>query len=417
MPSQAAVLVVHSKEDTQLLKPKYLAVEYAVKTAIDSNPAVAAMQAQYDALMLVPPEVSALPDPTITFGAVNFPTDTFSRSQEPMTQLQIGFSQALPFPGKLDLKKQLAKQSALSAFHEANQHKIEVAQAVKIAWWQIHYIDRAIETLMLNKALMRQFIDVATTQYQAGVGSFQDVLVAKIELSKLKDKETGLLSQRVKQVIKLNYLMGRALSSPIVIGVQNTTTILNIISQEMLQKKAMESQPRLKKRGEQVTAAQTKLKIAQRDLYPDFNLSVNYGARSNARSDLVSIMVGVKIPLYAGAKQSKNISQSRFEITNQQHKSTDEMMKVKALIATYSTNYKRALQQQLLYEKMIIPQAGQVISSMLAQYQVNQIDFYKLVNMQMTKFEYELKYWQAVTHAHQALATLEAAVGEGNIYE
>lgn len=37
-----------------------------------------------------------LPDPKLRLGALNFPTDSFNRSQEPMTQLLVGLSQAFP---------------------------------------------------------------------------------------------------------------------------------------------------------------------------------------------------------------------------------------------------------------------------------------------------------------------------------
>ena len=45
---------------------------------------------------------SNLPDPMLTFGVVNLPTNSFSLTQEQMTGAIVGLRQDLPFPGKLN---------------------------------------------------------------------------------------------------------------------------------------------------------------------------------------------------------------------------------------------------------------------------------------------------------------------------
>jgi outer membrane protein TolC len=71
----------------------------------------------------------------------------------------------------------------------------------------------------------------------------------------------------------------------------------------------------------------------------------------------------------------------------------------------------------VLFESGIIPQARQTVSSMLAGYQVSEVDFLNLVDSQVTLLNYEVRYWKALTEANQALARLVAAVGEEEIYE
>lgn len=56
------------------------------------------LQASSHALAHKSVAMGQLSDPSLSFGAMNFPTDTFSISQEPMTQIQIGLQQMLP-PG------------------------------------------------------------------------------------------------------------------------------------------------------------------------------------------------------------------------------------------------------------------------------------------------------------------------------
>ena len=86
-------------------------------------------------------------------------------------------------------------------------------------------------------------------------------------------------------------------------------------------------------------------------------------------------------------------------------------------ISAAVTDYQRAQAQLSLFENGIVPQAGQTVQSMLAGYQVNEVDFLNLVRSQVTLFSYELQYWKALTEARQALSWLEASVGEESIYE
>jgi len=106
---------------------------------------------------------------------MNFPTDSFDRDQEGMTQLQFGVSQVFPFPGKLGLMEEVASFNAMAAGYSTDEMRVQLAKNVKAKWWQIHYLDRAIETLEKNKGLLRQFITVAKTKYETGKGLQQDI--------------------------------------------------------------------------------------------------------------------------------------------------------------------------------------------------------------------------------------------------
>jgi cobalt-zinc-cadmium efflux system outer membrane protein len=127
--------------------------------------------------------------------------------------------------------------------------------------------------------------------------------------------------------------------------------------------------------------------------------------------------VGIKIPLYSGRKQSKAISQKTSELASSRYALIDKKGLVRAAISASVTDYQKSQDQFELFGKGIIPQAQQTVQSMLAAYQVSEVDFLNLVRSQITLFNYELQYWKALSEAKQALARLEAAVGEESIYE
>ena len=389
----------------------------AVNIATRDNPNLAAMQARYEALTLVPSQVNSLPDPTINLNAMNFPTDTLSRGQEPMTQVQIGFSQMLPFPGKLGLKQQVAEYESQTVGHGLEEATLQLIKNVKTRWWQLYYLDRALETVTLSQTLLRQFITVAKTKYETGKGLQQDLLLSQLELSKLLDREIQLHALRRNHSIQLSLLMDRPVDTEIVLSNSISKWLPDLLNIEELYQKAELNRPRLKQMESKVEAAQSRLDLAQRNRYPDFKLAMNYGERSAGRSDFVSVMVGVKIPLYAGSKQSKAISQKSLELVKTRHVSRNETGLIMASISSAITDYQRAKQQFSLFGSGIVPQAQQTVASMLAGYQVSEVDFLNLVRSQITLFNYELRYWKALSDAKAALAHIEAAVGEESIYE
>lgn len=397
----------------------------AVEVAIRDNPSLAEMQTRYEALAEVPSQVGTLPDPMVSVNAMNFPTDTYERDQEAMTQLQVGFSQVFPFPGKLSLKEEAAEYDARAAGHSVDELRLQLIKNVKSKWWQLYYMDRALETVDSNQALLRQFITVAKTKYETGKGLQQDVLLSQLELSRLMDQEIQLEAIRRNQAIQLNILMDRPANDPITLPDTVSKMMPNLVDESELYQKAASVRPRLKQMETQIDAAKSRLDLAKRDYYPDFKLGVTYGDRTGdnppprggARSDFLSVMVGVKIPLYAGRKQSKAVSQKSLEVQKNRYALLDEKGLVTAAISSAVTDYHRAKKQYSLFGSGIVPQAQQTVQSMLAGYQVSEVDFLNLVRSQMTLFNYELQYWKALSDAKQALARLEAAVGEETVYE
>jgi len=402
-----------------------LSAAMAAEIAVRDSPSLAQMQARYEALAEIPSQVGALPDPTLNLNAINFPTDTFARDQEPMTQYQIGFSQEFPFPGKLRLKAEAAGYDSRAAAYSVDEQRLQLISTVKNTWWQLFYLERALTTLARNQALLRQFISVAKTKYETGMGLQQDVLLAQLELAKSMDQKIHLQAMRHHKAIYLNVLMDRPVNSLVALPEQISKAMPNIKSEDDLHLRSETTRPLLSKIVTDIDAAQARLDLAKRDYYPDFTVGMNYGDRSGdnvlprggERSDFVSLKLAVKIPLYAGRKQSKAVAQKKSELQSNRYALQDQKGRVMVEISASIADYLHSREQYTLFESGIVPLARQTVESMLVAYQVNEVDFLNLVRSQMTLFNYELQFWKTLTEAKQALARLQAAVGEESVYE
>lgn len=395
-----------------------LALEQAVALAVGENPGLAGMQARAAAIAAMPSQAGSLPDPMLSLDAMSFPTDTFSRSQEPMTQLQLGIEQELPFPGKLGLKQRAAERDADAAASNVDETRLRLVADVKQAWWHIYFLDRALEIVSRNHDLMNQFVQIAQTRYKVGEGLQQEVLLAQVEMSKLLDRQIELQGTRRQQAARLNSLLNRSADTRVVLPEQVGEQLPAILTEQQLYDRAMHVRPLLEQKRYEVEAARTRHDLARRDRYPDFKLGASYGFRDgnepdgSARADLASVGIAVSLPLYASRKQNRAIDQSSNELLQQQFALQDEFSSVRGDISAALADYQRASEQVQLYKSGILPQARQSVASMLSGYQVNKVDFLNLVRAQITLYDYETQYWKAFGEAHQALARLTATVGE-----
>jgi cobalt-zinc-cadmium efflux system outer membrane protein len=398
--------------------PEPLTLEAAVAAATAGNPGLAALRARAAAMAAVPSQAGSLPDPVLSLGAVNLPVDTFDRAQEPMTQLQLGIEQKLPFPGKLEQSRRAAEFDAGAAASSADEVRLDLVRKVKTTWWQLFYLDRALEIVSRNQDLLRQFVQIAQTRYQVGEGLQQEVLLAQVELSKLIDRKLDLQGSHREQVARLDALLDRPATAPVRLPDKVDETLAALLPPETLMQRAENSRPLLAQRRQQIEAARARHDLARRDHYPDFTLGAVYGFRSghnadsSSRPDMASVRLGISLPLYAGRKQDKAVEQRASELQQRQFALQDALRQVQADIVAASASYRRASEQVQLFKTGIIPQARQSVASMLSGYQVNKVDFLNLVRAQITLYDYENRYWKTFGEAHQALARLTADVGE-----
>lgn len=399
-----------------------LTLQSALSIAVQDNPSLAQMQARSDAMAAIPSQVGTLPDPVISFNALNLPVDTFDLAQENMTQLQGGISQLIPFPGKLALRAQTASYQAEAAGHDVIETRWYLLRDVKQTWWTLFYLHRALEIIILNQNLLRQFVQIAQTKYIVGEGLQQDVLLAQLELSKLLDNELRLKGSQAKAAAQLNALLGKPADNSINIDEQTPEDLPILQAEPALFIHAENYRAILASRRKSIDAAQSQLDLAKKDVYPDFKVGAFYGGREDTpsgqeRADFLTLKLSMNVPIFASRKQQKAIDQRSSELMQQRYALQDQWNKVRAEISMAYSTFQQTKNQAILFKTGIIPQARQTVASMLAGYQVNKVDFLNLVRSQITLYNYETQYWKALTEANQALAQLTTVVGKEEIYE
>jgi len=388
-----------------------------VSAMVQHNPALLARNASAKAYAFKPAQVGGLPDPVLSIGAISFPLDTLNRDQENMTQLQVGISQSFPFPGTLGLAAQSDEYMAQAASLDVDELRLQLISRAQQSWWSLFYLDRALDTVVRNKQLLKQLTRIAESKYKTGKGLQQDVLLAQLELSKLLDIQLQLQSARQQESIRLNTVLNRPAYQSIVLPQAMEETLLAAQAEQVLMDKALQYRPKLNKQNKLIEAAEAQVSLADKAYYPDFKLGASYGFRAANpvtnvdRADLASITLSMSLPFF-GETQDAKAGEKKAALASQGFAYQDAKQAVMAEISQALTSYGQSKAQVALFKQGIIPQAKQTVASMRAAYQVNKVDFLNLIRAQITLYNYETQYWKAFASAKQALAMLDAAVGE-----
>ncbi len=394
--------------------PSRVNLDSLIEQALSKNPDVAAAKSKWEALKERPPQAGALDDPMLGLAIVNLPTDTFSFSREDMTMKEVSVTQRIPYFGKRSLRAQMAEIEAQAAFSEYEEAKNRLARDVKTAYFELFYLNKAVEITERNREILRLLNQIAETKYSVGEGIHADVFKAQVELSKMVD-ELIMLNQNKRSVkARLNTLIYQPAFAPL--GEPEEITLQPFSADpEELVKAALQNRPMIQSTKKMIERNQAGLRLAEREYFPDFDFRVAYGQRDagpmGPRSDMVTAMVGVNLPIWFKNKQQRKVAESRKEIQSAKEQLDSATNEIRFMISERLTEIEKSARQIELLKTGIIPQATFSLDSAMSSYRVGKVDFITVLDSLMTLFRYEVQYYRLLTDSRKFVAEIEALVG------
>ena len=155
-------------------------------------------------------------------------------------------------------------------------------------------------------------------------------------------------------------------------------------------------------------------KLAEKEFYPDFNVSFEYMQRDRVGmepgDDMYSLGVTFNLPVQRERRQAM-VAESSSEITMATEELNSLKNSINAGISDLLAQLERRRKLVELYKTGIIPQAEQSLESATIGYRVNKVDFLTLLDNRMTLFNYERELYDSLADYQMKLAQLEALVG------
>jgi outer membrane protein TolC len=399
-----------------------LVLDSLVAEALRANPDLAAAKLRYQAFEAKVPQAGSWPDPMFKTVFSNLPTDSWAMDRTPMSGIELMFTQKVPFPGKLGLKKNATRSMARKAEKEYESAEDFIISELKQNYYRLYLLERSIEITRNNKRLLEDFARIAQTRYSVGKGVQQDVLKAQVEISKMMDKLISLEEMNKTVRAKINVLLDREPQHSL--GETEELTFRRLdYTEEELQNLAVGSNPALKGMGLSVEASRSAYRLSRREYWPDFTFSVSYRLRDEVEMDPVrgvnffSASAGINVPLYFWSKQRKKIQEKELNLESARRKYESKENNLKFNVSQLFYSLSKYTQEVELYRSAILPQARQSLESARSGYQVDKVDFLTLLNNQLTLYKYEIAYHQALSSYFMTIARLEEMVGRSLFME
>jgi len=379
-----------------------------IAIARQANPMLRAARLEADAAAARVSQAGALPDPQLQFSVDNRPVSGFG-TMDPMTMNAVQLTQTLPWPGKLRFGRERARSLATAGRLDADEAELDVVARVESAYYQLAYTDRALAVMDQTRDLLRGFLQVSSAMYRVGTGLQQDVLQAQVSVARMTEDITVMAQDRVAMAARLNALLGRGATAtvgPLELPPAEDT----LPAVDSLMALAATRRPALTAARQRVAAAQAGYRAARRELFPDLMLGVSYGQRPRF-DNMVSLMVGISIPVWAGARQLPMRREMLAMQSAQEADERDLYNETYARLAELRAEADRARNLSQLYATSILPQARASVEAALASYRVGQVNFMSLVDNQMTVNRYAIESLRLQAEYQSARAEVAALTG------
>lgn len=271
--------------------------------ALENQPALRALENAARAAQHGSLADSALPDPRLKFGALNFPLQGFPSAREDMTQLGVSWEQAIPGGDKRRLRSERAHAEAAQLLAEAHSLMQSIQRDVGLAWIDAWTAAAAVRLAAEQEREFEHAEELARIPLASGKGSPADVLAARQALSQAVDRRLELLmqSERARAALARWVPGAAARSTPPELPVFDPPAALEVL------RSTLDAHPLHEVQSLAQGVADAEVALAREASKPDRTIEVGYYARSGGRSDMLMLQIAFELPIYAERKQDRQV--------------------------------------------------------------------------------------------------------------
>jgi len=378
-----------------------------------SNPQIQAARHAWESAKQAPTQLSTLPDPQVVLQQMNVgsPRPFAGYTNSDFAYFGVGFSQDLPYPGKLRLRGEIAEKDANVTQQKVESVRRAVLAAVKMTYFQLGYLAKRQKILDEDGQLLQQVEQASESRYRSGLGNQQDVLQAQLERTKLLREITMNQLEFGKVQSEMKNLLNRSQSSPD-IATSELSESKPAYNFDQLLTEAKANNPDLAGMQKMVERQGLQVDLARKDFYPDFNVQGMWQRTDPSQyRAYYQFSVGMRIPIYRSRRQRPELAQA--ESDRDRAKSEYEMQSQQTAFQLRQQFLSAEKSAELLkiYREGLIPQARAGLQAGMAAYQSNRQDFQALLASFLDVLKLDEEYWQTLSEHETALAQMEEVTG------
>ena len=386
-----------------------ITMQDAVNIAIQHDPWLAGNQLQERALRENSKGANVMPDPMLSMGLLNIPTDGFAFDQEPMTQLKLGIAQTFPRGDSLAIKQQQLRFQADQYPFQREDRKAKIRVTVSQLWLDALKAELSIRLIENDRGLFEQLVDIVKASYSSAQGNTrqQDVISAQLELARLDDRLTAVNSQRDTALGNLSqWLSFEAQQAVSATFAENTAlpTLPELADniQQLLQRsdnmgliQLLTQHPAILAIEQSAKAGDTAVKLAKQKYKPQWGVNASYAYRDDdplgkSRADFFSVGITVDIPIFGYAQQDSEVAASRLTA---QAIETDKRLMQQRMLSQMLSLYQQVVrfeQREAGFQSSILPQIQEQADAALSAYTTDDGDFSEVMRARIGQLKAQI---------------------------
>lgn len=381
--------------------------------AIQSNDALQKARAEFRVSTEKNRQAGVLPDPKLTVQYYLEPVETRTGPQN----AAIGISQALPWFNKLSLQRSLSDHDVAIAGAKLAAVELDVARQVKEAYIEYGFLGRSQQSIKDNLELLRYLEGVARSRYVSGKTTFFDVLKIQIEVAKSEEKVLALIDQARPLRVQINNLLGTEPERVRIMPSVQQQVVLSL-DENAIHTTALQNAPLLQAARQRIDKARTGKELAEKDFYPDFNVSLKtiltgsaeFGNPPDSGDDPIIAGLTMNLPVFRDRRHGK-VAEQEAKISSARYSKQQETRTLTAEIERNLYFYREAQRKISLYQDDLLPKVKQQLEVAVNGFQSGENTILELIDAEQSLLTFELAESRAAADRALAVARLESQAG------
>jgi outer membrane protein TolC len=375
------------------------------------NPRITAAMALAAATQARVASAKRPPDPELQLGFMNRSLPSLA-PMDPLGMTQLQVMQMVPTAGKLRLAGRIAADNAAAAQARIGDVRWDVRARAAMTFYDLYVVDAQLGIARQTKKLVQDIARVSQVMYSVGDGKQADVLRAQVEVARMTADITRMESMREAMVGRLSAILdlpaGNVLAPPRLPNLLKSLPPLADLIAE-----AERNRPMIAAGQRDLAAAVTGERLAQKEIWPDLQVGLQYGWRSGSMGTerMGSLMLGASVPLYARSRQLR----MRDEANAMRAMAAADVAAIRAETRGRMTelyaDFTRAENLSALYHTTILPQAEGSVTASFAAYRVGEVNLMTLLDNQMSVNRYRQEVIALEAEQGKAIAEIEMLLG------
>lgn len=401
-----------------------------IQEALSSNPDVASALARWEAAREVPERVGSLADPEFMTQVIRFRDRGVGIRSEGETWYML--RQEVPFPGKLRLRADVARRDADRAGKEYDAARLDLVEAVQLAYYELLHAKVLAEVALENRALVERTVQIARARYEVGLAPQQELLLARVEEARIANELAEYRRMGESAGALLNALLNRPVGSQYVLdrepdgllpaggpaAEERTFTGAGPASLDVdsLSARALRQRPELAEARLAASRDSLGLRLARKAYLPDFLFGLEYWVGQGMNPSPVPderyvLDVGLTVPWLWRGKHEAAIREAGAQVRASRYAFDEAVNRVLREVETAAAEVRSAADQVRNFRDTILPEAGLNLRSAVEGYQTGEIGFLALLDTQRSLNELRIRYHTARIDLLKASARLTRATG------